>query len=89
LVRLGEFRGEVGEVCEGKLARIGAVANAEEAEVAFDEVAVPNVSTSGLVTKLRGRVRAKLRLAFCYSIVYILVCVCATLYARLWLRVAV
>ena len=30
---------EVGEVCEGEFARIGAVAYAEEAEVAFDYVA--------------------------------------------------
>jgi len=30
---------EVGEVCEGEFARVGTVAYAEEAEVAFDDVA--------------------------------------------------
>lgn len=39
LVRDGEFTREVGEVGKGKLAGIGAVAYAEEAEVAFDQVA--------------------------------------------------
>lgn len=40
LVGLGELGGEVGEVCEGQFARVGAIANAEEAEVAVYEVAV-------------------------------------------------
>jgi hypothetical protein len=40
LVGLGELGGEVGEVCEGKFAGIGAIADAEEAEVAAYEVTV-------------------------------------------------
>jgi hypothetical protein len=39
LVRLCELRGQVGQVGEGEFARVRAVANAEEAEVAADEVA--------------------------------------------------
>jgi hypothetical protein len=40
LVCGGEFAVEVGEVCEGEFAWVGTVAYAEEAEVAFDYVAV-------------------------------------------------
>jgi hypothetical protein len=39
LVGLREFRGQVREVGEGEFARVGAVADAEEAEVVADEVA--------------------------------------------------
>ena len=39
LVCSGEFAVEIGEVCEGEFAGVGAVADAEEAEVAADEVA--------------------------------------------------
>lgn len=39
LVSLGELRGEIGEVREGEFARVGAVADAEEAEIAAYEVA--------------------------------------------------
>jgi hypothetical protein len=44
LVGLGELGGEVGEVCEGQFARVGAVADAEEAQVAVQEVAGGHVS---------------------------------------------
>lgn len=33
-----EFAGQVGEVCEGQLARVAGVADAEEDDVAVDEV---------------------------------------------------
>lgn len=33
-----EFAGQVGEVCEGQLARVAGVADAEEDDVAIDEV---------------------------------------------------
>jgi hypothetical protein len=39
LVCGGEFAGEVGEVCEGEFARVGAVAYAYKAELALDKVA--------------------------------------------------
>lgn len=39
MVRSGEFAVEIREVCEGEFARVGPVAYAEEAEVAFDDVA--------------------------------------------------
>jgi hypothetical protein len=39
LIDGGEFLREIGEVCEGELARVGTVAYAEEAEIAAYKVA--------------------------------------------------
>jgi len=50
-----EFGGDVGEVGEGEFARVGGVADAEEADVGADEVAGVGGSVSG---KTRVRVRA-------------------------------
>jgi hypothetical protein len=44
LVCSGEFAVEIGEVCEGEFARVGPVAYAEEAKVAFDYVVICVVS---------------------------------------------
>jgi hypothetical protein len=46
LVDCCEFSGEVGQVGKGQLAGVGAVADAEEAEIAADEVAVGSVSVT-------------------------------------------
>lgn len=73
LVRRGELAGEVREVGEGELARVRAVADADEAEVALDEVAGARVSSCGAGSRWAGA----------------LVRVVAALDAGLGLRVAV